>query len=55
MHSKRPSIQTVVPLVLGLSTVTTLEPKSENALLIPYPDLSVADIILTFLDNFTSE
>ena len=55
MHSKRPSILTVVPFVLGLSNIATAPPKSENTLLIPDSESSAEESIVSFLDNFTSE
>ena len=55
MHSKRPSILTVVPFVLGLSNIATAPPKSENTLLVPDPESSDEESTVRFLDNFTSE
>lgn len=55
MHSKRPSILTVVPLVLGLSNNSIELPKSKNTFLIPDPEATEAESMVSFLDNFTSE
>lgn len=55
MHSKRPSIKTEVPLILGLSKISTSLLKSAKVLLIPNPELSDAEDMVSLLDSFTSE